>query len=340
VPLIDVSGVGALSRFLKRCEVLGVVAFFSELKPGARDVLRRIGALKFMEVEAVATYAEALERAGASAGASLTTSATEDACRREGHRERPSMKEIDRRQGMFGTIEIKERLADGARLYCVGESIQTMTLQDGTSLFGYVHAIKLLLADARDVLVLGGGGGSLATMLSRRGASVTVVDVDPQAEDLARRYFGLHPGVRWITTDARSYLAACGHQFDGIVFDTCNAEGFVTDLATIDVLVSALSVMCTNGALILNLPSNGAIDHAWQLASAMVDRGLNATLFRPLEGEEANELLHVRICGPTETISVGDLGQRPLEARTYLATLQPMTPRMARPVAVPLRSAR
>jgi predicted membrane-bound spermidine synthase len=249
------------------------------------------------------------------------------------------MKEIDRRQGMFGTIKIKERLIDGARLYCVGESIQTMTLRDGTSLFGHVHAIKLLLADARDVLVLGGGGGSLATMLSRRGASVTVVDVDPQAEKLARRYFGLHARVRWITTDARSYLATCGQQFDSIVFDACDAKGFVADIATTDVLVSALSVIRINGALILNLPSNGATDHAWQLASAMVDRGLNATLVRPALGDEANELLHVRICGPTETISIGDLGQRPLEVRTYLETLRPMTPRMARPVVVQLRGA-
>ena len=249
------------------------------------------------------------------------------------------MKEIDRRQGMFGTIEIKERLADGARRWCVGESIQTMTSQDGTSLFGYVHAIKLLLAGARNVLMLGGGGGSLATMLSRRGASVTVVDIDPQAEDLARRYFELHPRVQWITTDARSYLATCGQQFDGIVFDTCDAEGFVTDLATTDVLISALSVMHTNGALVLNLPSNDATDYAWQLASAMVDRGLNATLFRPALGEEANEVLHVRICGPTETISVGNLGERPPEARTYLATLRSMTPRLARPIAVPMRSA-
>ncbi len=75
VPLIDVSGVGALSRFLKRCEAQGVAVFFSELKPGARDILRRMGALKYKGVEAVATYAEALERAGAAAGAPVPTAA-------------------------------------------------------------------------------------------------------------------------------------------------------------------------------------------------------------------------------------------------------------------------
>jgi SulP family sulfate permease len=75
VPLIDVSGVGALNRFLKQCEAQGVAVFFSELKPGARDVLRQMGALKHKGVEAVATYAEALERAGAAAGSPVPTAA-------------------------------------------------------------------------------------------------------------------------------------------------------------------------------------------------------------------------------------------------------------------------
>ena len=74
------------------------------------------------------------------------------------------MKEIDSRQGRFGEIRIMERRRDSARLYCVGDGVQTMSTPDGTSLFGYVHAIKLLIGEASTVLMLGGGGGSLATI--------------------------------------------------------------------------------------------------------------------------------------------------------------------------------
>ena len=95
------------------------------------------------------------------------------------------MIELDRREGLLGTIRILERRADGARLYCLGASIQTMAQPDGDSLFGYVHATKLLLREANDILLIGGGGGSLATMLARRGRRVTVVEADPVAESLA-----------------------------------------------------------------------------------------------------------------------------------------------------------
>src|ERR1700761_7441667 len=61
----------------------------------------------------------------------------------------------------------------------------------GVSLADYIHAMYGLIrqAKARRVLLIGGGGGTLATMLHRVGIAVTVVDVDPAAFEIARRYF-------------------------------------------------------------------------------------------------------------------------------------------------------
>jgi predicted membrane-bound spermidine synthase len=242
------------------------------------------------------------------------------------------MREIECRQGRFGLIRIMERRRDGARLYCVGDGVQTMSAPDGTSLFGYVHAIKLLIGNAGTVLMLGGGGGSLATMLARRGVDVTVVDIDPAAEDLARRYFGLDDRVRWITEDAKAFLRSCPDRFGALVIDTCDARGAVEAFATAESLVESLGVVGCGGSLVLNLASDGgpAIP-AWQLASAMVDKGFNATLYRPALGNEGNELLHVPADGPRTPIKVGNLSGRPKETWLYLSTLEAFVPRETGP---------
>ena len=64
VPMIDASGVGAIIRFLKRCESQGVAIVLSELQPRSREVLARMGVLNFIHVSEAPTYARALELAG------------------------------------------------------------------------------------------------------------------------------------------------------------------------------------------------------------------------------------------------------------------------------------
>lgn len=242
------------------------------------------------------------------------------------------MRELDCRQGRFGEIRIMERRRDGARLYCTGDGVQTMSTPDGTSLFGYVHAIKLLIGTARTVLMLGGGGGSLATMLARRGVDTTVVDIDPVAEDIARRYFGLDQRVRWITEDAGTFLRSCPDRFDAVVIDACDERGAVEAFATTESLVEFLGVVRGDGSLVLNLANNGGPEiPAWQLASAMVDRGFHATLYRPSLGNEGNELLHVAVGAPRSPIQVGNLSGRPKETWLYLSTLEALVPRETGP---------
>lgn len=242
------------------------------------------------------------------------------------------MKELDCRQGRFGQIRILERRRDGARLYCIGDGVQTMSAPDGTSLFGYVHAIKILIGNVKTVLMLGGGGGSLATMLSRRGVQVTVVDIDPSAEDLARRYFWLDDRVRWITEDAQLFLRSCPDKFDAVVIDTCDARGVVEAFGTAASLVESLGIVRRGGSLVLNLASDGdpAIS-AWQLASEMVDKGFHATLYRPSLGNEGNELLHVSVDGPRRPAKIGPLVGRPKETWLYLGTLEAFAPHEAGP---------
>lgn len=233
-------------------------------------------------------------------------------------------RELARQSGLFGSIRVLERARDGARFYCIDESLQTLMLAEGVSAFGYVHAAKILAADAANVLIIGGGGGSLATMLARRGHGVTVIDIDPAAERIARDYFNLHEAVRWVTGDALAFIAAHDGVFDAVVVDACDSNGIVSPFDQPQMIAELLMRACPKGSLIVNIvQEDGAPAWGCQMAAKLAARGLSVCLFRSEEGSEGNELLHVRAEGPTDHFTVTDLDQRPPEARPYLMSLRP-----------------
>jgi spermidine synthase len=81
-------------------------------------------------------------------------------------------------------------------------------------------------AKARDVLMIGCGGGTLATMLTRAKVRVTLVDNDPASFAIARRYFHLPAGVACHTADGRAFLRRTPRRYDAIVLDAY-ADGAV-----------------------------------------------------------------------------------------------------------------
>lgn len=233
-------------------------------------------------------------------------------------------RELTRRDGLFGLIRVLERKSDGARLYCVNGSIQTLMLREGVSAFGYVHAAKLLAANANDVLMIGGGGGSLATMLARRGARVTVLDVDPAAEAIARDYFDLDASVRWLTTESIAFIENCTSTFDAVIIDACDSEGLVSPFDKPRVIADILTKACPGGSLIVNVVAeDGAPSWGGWMAAKLASYGFSVCLYRAEAGVEGNEVLHVRREGPTDQLAITDLDQRPPEARTYLMSLRP-----------------
>ena len=241
------------------------------------------------------------------------------------------MKELARREGAFGTIRVLEQAEDGARIYMIGETVQTQVDCNGVSVSGYVHAMELLLSSAESVLMIGGGGGGLATMLARAGKRVTVVDIEPEAEDLARRYFWLDPSVHWVTADAISFAKAGRRAFDAVVVDACDGFGIVRPFDEADTLAWLLDQTSPEGALLVNLARNDDLPtHGKSLARQLAHRGLSATLYSAREGEEGNEVLHIRKTGRTRTLVVTDPGRRSPGAGVYLLSLEAYTPRRAR----------
>lgn len=233
------------------------------------------------------------------------------------------MRELTRRPGLFGLIRVIERNSDGVREYRIGASLQTMALADGVSCFGYVHAIKLLLRGAHAVLIVGGAGASLATMMARRGHDVTVVDIDPAAEDIARQYFNLDPRVRWIQEDAQIYFSRLDAQFDAVVIDACDSNGLTPPFENAHALAQIARRACPRGVLVVNLVgADGAPSSGPFLASRLAAFGLHVALHSPSNGWEGNEVLQASLTPRSFDLPLADAHERPSEARTYLMSLR------------------
>jgi cyclopropane fatty-acyl-phospholipid synthase-like methyltransferase len=97
----------------------------------------------------------------------------------------------------------------------------------GVSTADYIHAMYFFLmqAGARDVLMIGCGGGTLATMLARSNVDVTVVDLHKFSFDIARKYFHLPDAVTCHVADGIQYLKANRRRHDAIVLDAFGEGG-------------------------------------------------------------------------------------------------------------------
>ncbi|SDS46010.1 hypothetical protein SAMN05444158_2123 [Bradyrhizobium canariense] len=172
------------------------------------------------------------------------------------------MKIIGRYKGALDEIAIWECERTGDRLYREGEIFQSQSSATGESRLPYVKMMEGFLNDAKSVLVLGCGGGNLATMLTRSGKDVIVVDCNPISFDLAREFFGMPKGIPCVIDDFQRYLTAERRHFDGIAVDVggpgfCYEEQFSP--ATCRSIVNRLN---SDGRVILNMLAGSDCDAA------------------------------------------------------------------------------
>ncbi|HEY2876642.1 MAG TPA: fused MFS/spermidine synthase [Reyranella sp.] len=105
--------------------------------------------------------------------------------------------------------------------YWQDERHQSEADHAGVSLAAYIHAIHHFLrqAECRNVLMIGCGGGTLATMLRADGVKVTIVEINPRSFAISRRYFHLPDDVECHVGDGRAFLRASRRRYDAIVLD-------------------------------------------------------------------------------------------------------------------------
>jgi predicted membrane-bound spermidine synthase len=241
---------------------------------------------------------------------------------------------LERRVGPFGTIDIIERRSDGARLYLQNEQMQSFARPGGVSLFPYIQAIRsiLLQTKAQRIAMLGAAGGTLATMMAQSGAQPVLVDINPDAFALAKKYFWLAPSVECVVADARRFLSSGTDLFDAIVLDAFGSDDMPGHLSTVGFFSLARKRLLPQGLLVVNAP----IDRRQRslvgsLSVAIAASGLPVTVFDDPQQTCRNALVVGGYLPDIELV----IGDEPAETRREIMSL-----RQRRPDARPGAAAR
>jgi len=123
----------------------------------------------------------------------------------------------------------------------------------GVSTADYIHAMYFFLRQAkcRDVLMIGCGGGTLATMLHSQGVAVTIVDIHKLSFDIARDYFHLPGDIPCHVADGIAYLKKHRRRHDAIILDAFGEGGMPAKFMQPAFFRLAKSRMKPRGALFL-----------------------------------------------------------------------------------------
>lgn len=133
----------------------------------------------------------------------------------------PAPRKPSRRTPVPAEVAICQDNAAGHVSYVQDAVNQSRADANGVSLADYIHATfgLLLQAKARHVLLIGCGGGTLATMLRARDVRVTMVDINETSFAIARQHFRLPRSVQCHVADGLAFLRDRTKRYDAIVLD-------------------------------------------------------------------------------------------------------------------------
>ena len=143
----------------------------------------------------------------------------------------------------------------GSVSYWQARHHQSVADRYGISRAEYIHALFGLIQQKRPrhVLVIGCGGGTLATMLSRSGVAVSLVDIDPVSFEIARHYFHMPAGVECHARDGAEFLRRKAGRYDAIVLDAFAEEAIPPHLLKAEFFRLAKKRLKRGGLFLVNI---------------------------------------------------------------------------------------
>lgn len=189
---------------------------------------------------------------------------------------------------------IEQNNATGAVSYWQGGAQQSEADREGVSLAEYNHAMYGLIrqAGARRVLMIGLGGGTLATMLDRARLEVVAVEIDPAIVELARSYFAMPDAIEIHVGDGARFLARERRKFDAIVLDAYSGAEMPAHLLTPAFFARVKAHLAPGGIALLNLivfDDDDPLPH--EIGSRMKTAWRNVRLLDRPEWVERNAIL-------------------------------------------------
>jgi len=118
----------------------------------------------------------------------------------------------------------------------------------------------------KEILVLGAGGFTFSAE-DTHGASITYLDIDPEIEPIAEKYFlGEKIKGKFIASDARAFLLTSNKQWDVIVVDLyTNAATIPMHTATYEFFSLVSSKLSLKGMVVLNIVANPKLNDDYSL---------------------------------------------------------------------------
>ena len=213
----------------------------------------------------------------------------------------------------FGAITIFKRRRTGALIYDESGTCQSEMDSNGVSLASYIHAIYGLIqqTEARKILMIGCGGGTLGTMLFRAGLNVTIVDINPAAFALARRYFELPDEIVCYVADGSDHLLSKTGIYDAIVLDAFHGDRIPAHLQSLAFFQRVRSRLSRRGCLFANIHVQDDQDNAPdRLAQCMANAWPHVRILDSLGWCNRNAII---MAGDVQRLEPPELCVEPLE---------------------------
>jgi len=121
----------------------------------------------------------------------------------------------------------------------------------------------------KTVLIWGLGAGVYARAMAEAGSQVTVIEIDPMSEKVAREYFGLPASVKVIIGDARTETSRLAEKYDVIVLDAFSGDSPPFHLLTREAFADLKKRLSANGLVVANIVG-GVSGEASRIASSVV----------------------------------------------------------------------
>jgi predicted membrane-bound spermidine synthase len=161
-----------------------------------------------------------------------------------------------RQESGVGLIQVLDIGPYGRTLLLDGVTQGGMSKETGTSVYEFTEYLNYLSyryhPQAKSALLLGLGTGLLAKQLVKRGLSVSVAEIEPAMEGVARGWFGLPAEVVVHAEDARAWLNRTHETYDLVFLDAFAGENAPWYLSTREGLAQIKRALNPGGRLLIN----------------------------------------------------------------------------------------
>jgi len=200
---------------------------------------------------------------------------------------------LSKHTSKFGLIKLHFRKRSRTLTYEQAGAWQSSADANGISLHAHIHALYgLVLQHAgKNILMIGCGGGTLGTMLSRAGKRVSIVEIDPVSISVAKRYFGLPRNVLCHVGDGLAFMQKTRRHYNVLIVDAFTGETIPDHMKDAAFFEAAVRCLRRYGLAVVNVCLHRKSDPtADKIAAGFKERGWSVRILDS-PGAERNAIV-------------------------------------------------